>query len=261
MRILPRRTRPFRVKLDRRHTPRLTRGRRGYQALRPCLRWEFGFTCAFCLAHESDLAEHGAEGTGLMTIEHFSPASAANSPAEVEALVNDYRNCFYACRYCNGSRNAAPEVDRRGRKLLNPCSHAWGEHFILSDDDRLLPVPGDLDAEYTAEAYDLNEARKLEMRRSRRQRTDESLALIDQGPGLLDALLASSMRLGPGARSAALLMAAESLRKAMLNAEQSLMRHAAIPEDADIECRCGHGDNLSLPPALEEQTIDIDFAG
>ena len=222
--------------------------------MRPCLRWELGFTCAFCLAHESDLVEHGAEGTGLMTIEHFSPASTANTPADVEALLNDYRNCFYACRYCNGSRNDAPEIDRRGRKLLNPFSHAWGEHFVLSDDDRLFPVPDDLDAEYTAEVYDLNEARKLEMRRSRRERMDESLALIDRGPGLLDALL------GLGVRSAELLMAAESLRKAMLSAEQSLMRHAAIPEDADTECRCGHGDHLSLPPALAEQTIDIDLS-
>jgi hypothetical protein len=85
---------------------------------------------------------------------------------------------------------------------------------MLSDDDRLLPVPGDLDAEYTAEVYDLNEARKREMRRSRRERMDESSALVDQGPGLLDALLASSMDLEPGARSAELLMAAESLRKA-----------------------------------------------
>jgi hypothetical protein len=261
MRILPRRTRPFPVKLERRHTPRPTRGRRGYQAFRPCLRWELGFTCAFCLAHESDLAEHGAEGTGLMTIEHFSPVSTARTPAEVEALLNDYRNCFYACRYCNGSRNDAPEVDRRGRKLLNPFSDVWGEHFILSDDGRLLPVPGDLDAEYTVEIYDLNDARKLEMRRARRERVDESLALIDQGPGLLDVLLANSMDLGPGARSAELLRAAESLRKAMLSAEQSLTRHAAIPEDADSECRCGHGDHHSLPPALEEQTIDIDFTG
>jgi hypothetical protein len=46
----------------------------------------------------------------------------------------------------------------------------------------------------------------------------------------------------------------------LLSAERSLVRHAAIPEDADTECRCGHGNHLSLPPALEEQTIDIDFA-
>jgi hypothetical protein len=195
-----------------------------------------------------------------MTIEHFLPVSTAKTPAEVEALVNDYRNCFYACRYCNGARNVAPEVDWQGRKLLNPFSHAWGEHFMLSDDDRLLPLPGDLDAEYTAEVYDLNETRKLQMRRSRRERMDESLALIDQGPGILDALLASSMDMGPGARSAELLMAAESLRQAMLSAEQSLIRHAAIPEDADTECRCGHGNHLSLPSALEEQTMAIDFA-
>lgn len=128
---------------------------------------------------------------------------------------------------------------------------------MLLGDDSLQPFLGDLDAEYTAEVYDLNDVRKLAMRRSRRERMDEILALIDQGPGLLDDLLSNSIEQGTGARSAQLLLAAENLRKAMLRAEQSLMRHVAIPEDVGTECRCGHSQHHSLPPALEEQTIDI----
>ena len=259
MRILPHRTLPFEDRLDRRHAPRLTRGRFGYRAYRPCLRWESGFTCAFCLAHESDLVEHGAEGTGLMTIEHFLPVSTGKTSFEAEALANDYGNCFYACRYCNGARNAALTIDRSGRRLLNPVAHVWSEHFELSDDDHLLPKPEHPDAEYTAEVYDLNDARKLEMRRSRRECIDECLALLEQGPDLLDALLARAAVTEPGLRAGELLAAAEGLRRSLLSAEQDLARYAAIPEDADSRCRCGHARHHSLPLALEEQTVDINL--
>jgi hypothetical protein len=206
------------------------------------------------------LIEHGAEGTGLMTIEHFLTVSSGKTPAEAKALANDYWNCFYACRYCNGARSATPAIDRLGRRLLNPFAHAWSEHFSLSDDDRLLPRPGDPDAEYTAEVYDLNDVRKLEMRRSRRERLDECLALLDQGPDLLDVLLARAASVGPGLQSAELLAAAERLRRSLLSAEQDLVRYAAIPEDSDSKCRCGHEGHHSLPPFLEEQMLDINLA-
>ncbi len=259
MQILPERTLPFRERLERRHQPRPARGRLGYPAYRPCLRWEFGFTCAFCLAHESDLSEHGVEGTGLTTVEHFVPVSTGQHQSAAESLANDYQNCFYACRYCNGARSTTPSTDGQGRKLLNPCAHRWTEHFSVSDDDRLLPRPGDADAEYTSEAYDLNEARKLEMRRSRRERVEESLALLNRGPDLLDALIARSAS-QPGIRSVEILAAAENLRRSMLNAERELMRHAAIPADADSRCRCGHQVHHSLPAVLDHQMLEIEFS-
>jgi hypothetical protein len=194
-----------------------------------------------------------------MTIEHQQPVSTGETLAEAEALANDYRNCFYACRYCNGARIAAPVVDLRGRRLLNPFAHAWSEHFNLLDDDRVAPRAGDPDAEYTAEVYDLNEARKLEMRRSRRERMDECLELLVQGPDLLDSLLASATATEAVARSAELLATAENLRRLMLSAEQDLKRHAVVPGDADSRCRCGHDRHHSLPPVLEEQAIDINL--
>ncbi len=63
MRTLPRQTQPPATPIERRHAPAPGR----YDSFRPCLRWDFGFTCAFCLLHEADLAEHGTEGTGLMS--------------------------------------------------------------------------------------------------------------------------------------------------------------------------------------------------
>ncbi len=194
-----------------------------------------------------------------MTVEHFVPVSTGKTRAESEALANDYQNCFYACRYCNGARIAAPAMDSRGRKLLNPFTHAWSQHFNLMDDDRLLPLPGDRDAEYTAEVYDLNEARKLEMRKSRRERIHECLELLTQGPDLLTGLVASAAASELVARSAELLVAADNLRRLMLSAERDLKRHSAIPDDADSRCRCRNRNHHSLPPALEEQTFDINL--
>src|SRR5436190_1471867 len=90
MNTLPRQTQPATAPIPRRHTP----SRAGYATYRSCLRWEFGFTCAFCLLHEADLVEEGVQGTGLTTIEHHVAQSADLT------LVDTYENCFYACRYC-----------------------------------------------------------------------------------------------------------------------------------------------------------------
>src|SRR5437879_2619929 len=98
--MLPPQTHPPNEPIRRRHSP----PRLAYEEYRSCLRWEFGFTCAFCLLHEADFVEEGARGTGLMWIEHHVAQSAD------PALVDTYENCFYACRYCNGARRIAPVV-------------------------------------------------------------------------------------------------------------------------------------------------------
>ncbi len=130
MKILPKSTEPPDRKVRRRHNPEARTGRRGYRSYRDCLRWEFGFSCGFCLLHEADLAAHGAEGLGIMGVEHFVPVAAATE------AINDYANCFYACRLCNGARSNVP-VSLLGKRLLNPCDDVWAEHFE-ADGDRLL---------------------------------------------------------------------------------------------------------------------------
>ena len=59
MQVLPCRTQPPDRATELRHAPLAAK----YEAYRDCLRWEFGFTCAVCLVHESDVdvrvqAEH-----------------------------------------------------------------------------------------------------------------------------------------------------------------------------------------------------------
>ena len=65
MRALPPTTLPASEPIARRHAPD-----GAWASFRACLRWEFGFTCAFCLLHEADFLEHGAEGSGLFATEH-----------------------------------------------------------------------------------------------------------------------------------------------------------------------------------------------
>jgi hypothetical protein len=247
MRILPLQTPPPSRRIERRHTPGVTTGRHGYQNYRPCLRWEFGFTCAFCLLHEADLFEHGAQGSGLTSIEHRVPASTS------ENEINRYDNCFYSCRFCNGARSNAPLVDAAGSKLLDPCSVAWADHFVLTDEDRLAPLSGD--ASYTEATYDLNEPRKTRLRRMRRERIQELMELLVEGPRQVKALLDLSQRALSMEEARELLRAAELLRGCVLRASMDLPRYTVIPKDSDATCRCGRSDHHTLPAWLDERTL------
>lgn len=249
MKILPLQTLPPQKKIERRHTPPETTGRYGYREYRPCLRWEFGFTCAFCLLHEGDLADLGAEGMGLTWIEHFQPASL-----NVEN-VNEYGNCFYTCPFCNRSRGTAPTVDGKGRKLINPCSHAWAERFSLSD-GRLFPDTTDPDAVYTAKVYDLNDPRKVERRRLRRERLEEWLRLLREGPWHVQSLIALSEKTSL-AEAVVLVNTALSLRSQIFRAFFEIQRYAAVPRDSDNVCLCGGDEHHRLPEWLANQTQEI----
>lgn len=249
MKILPPRTRPSASLVDRLHTPSTTSGRFGYQKYRACLRWEFGFTCAFCLLHESDLAEHGAQALALTGVEHFDPVSA-------QGAVNSYENCFYTCRLCNGSRRRAPVADRSGRRLLNPCRDVWMDHFVTTPDDYLLPLPGDSDADYTHISYDLNDPRKVTIRKTRRENIEESVRVLEEAPDLLAGIL-KQIEDEPPMRRTTYLRMARQLRGSIERAVRDLRRYTPIPRDADSACRCGRSDHHRLPVWLVEQLLDI----
>lgn len=223
-------------------------GRYGYRAYRACLRWEFGFTCAFCLLHEADLAELGVEGLGLTSIEHFIPASSE----EGEGKVNQYENCFYVCRFCNGSRSDSPVIDEEGHRLLNPCAEVWADHFVPTEHDRLDPI--DPHAVYTATIYDLNEPRRVKLRRLRREHLQEWSGILKNGPRLLTALLEQSAKVSSLEQTQELVEASVILRDTIRRASSDILRYAAIPSDADTSCRCWRNDHHVLPLWLLEQT-------
>ena len=199
MKILPSRTEPTTLAVPRRHTPRLG----AYGLYRPCLRWEFGFTCAFCLTHETDLVEHGVRGWGLEWIEHLVPRSVD------EARIDDYSNCYLSCRFCNEARSDTPNVDKLGRRLLDPCVAPWADHF-LREGDSLEPRVGDPDAEYTWATYDFDDERKKVMRRTREARLEDALLTLREGPERVRRLLALAEKVS-GADSDVLLREAEHL--------------------------------------------------
>lgn len=252
MKLLPARTSPPSTRLDRRHHPAPAGGNRGYREYRYCLRWEFGFTCGFCLLHEGDWAEHGSERLGLMSVEHFIPTSVDKKPANV------YENCFYACRLCNGSRQDAPTIDSQGRRLLQPEMAIWAEHFKLGEADELIPMEGDADAAYTSETYDLNDPQKVWRRRARRERYAEWQALLVEGPRLVTDLLRQCEQTEDAAEADKLLQAASLLRVKLAHALRDWERYRAVPADFPSECRCRTKEHHSLPAWLEVQTLELD---
>lgn len=165
-------------------------------------------------------------------------------------------NCFYCCRLCNGVRAQIPITGADGCRLLNPCAEVWAERLQAVDGDRLQPRPSDPDALYTAFVYDLNDPRKVNLRKARRERIAESLEVLSQGPLLVAVLLEASKR-ASDREAEAFLAAAVSFERQMVRARSVLERHAAVPQDAVDVCRCGDPSCCTLPAWLEEQTWDL----
>jgi hypothetical protein len=225
-------------RLRRRHTPRRTKEYRSY---RSCLRWEFGFSCAFCLLHEADLIAGGAEGWGVMAIEHFVPRSQAPE------LVNEYSNCFYVCHLCNSARGEQPNQAADGASLLNPCDQSWSDLFVAVE-DQIVPREGvGRDASYTCDTYDFNDPRKVRLRRMRRlviqQCQDFLAASATTGQDLLDhaAEAGDTEAVGVAGKLAA-------MRRL---AHLELLRFQAIPADHPVECACGSNRHHSLPEGMK----------
>lgn len=247
IKLLPKATEPWRITIHRRHKPV---GSVHYQRFRACLRWEFGFSCAFCLLHESDLSEHGTVGWGLMWIEHGALRSQAPD------LANEYENCFYSCRFCNEARGSHPLVDEQQRRLLNPCEVGWRDHFEL--DGEVIRVRGEhSDAMHTHETYDLNDPRKVRMRRKRRKALSERLDVYSETKPLHDRLMQRARDTGDHTLVDDARIAWDNFRYAC----EDLLRFLPIPEDASRRCSCGNTQHHSLPEVLEEQLIAVDTSG
>ena len=227
MPILPDVTEPSATRLGRAHLPRQGR----WDSYRDCLRWEFGFTCAFCLVHEADLVEHGAAGTGLTSIEHKEPRSLRPD------LADEYANCFHACRFCNGARGKRPVTHSDGRRLLDPCSTPWGVRF-RAEDGRMIPAAGDADAEYTHRTYRLDDERRVEMRRHRGRQLGGALRTLREAPGRIERLLRIAAKAPPEVRRE-IEDEVRDLSFRRGSAEEALLRYHAIPVDAPRACLCG----------------------
>ncbi len=220
--------------ISRQHTPKPG----DYGTYRPCLRLEFSFACAFCLCHEADLIEQGAEGTGLFWIEHFEPQKSAPELKDV------YTNCFYVCRFCNRARGGARTVDANGVRLLNPSTDAWNAHFTLSN-DRIEPVQGDARALRTEKVYRINVDRKVVSRSHRRTLIEGHTKLIEGAPHRISGLKRALANLSGDALTdqEAIWGAIIALQKDVVRARKDLERYADPPIDRPEFCRCPQVDS------------------
>jgi 5-methylcytosine-specific restriction endonuclease McrA len=153
MHLLPPQTPLPQSKTGRLHSPEPARD---YVAFRQCLRWDFSFTCAFCLLHEADLAIRGVEGWGLIGVEHFVAQSLDSD------RITEYANCYLCCARCNSAKWKKPPANLvTGGKLLDPCEEPWALHFAWEAGEL---IPKDVDAEWTIDAYNLNDRSKVARR-------------------------------------------------------------------------------------------------
>lgn len=253
IKILPDVTLPWRRKIERRHLPPQARGDLGYREYRSCLRWEFGFSCAFCQSHETDLMLSTTEGWAVMQVEHFVPR--AHEPSK----VNDYTNCFYICRLCNNARRDAANRDAAGRELLNPCDAVWHDRFEIRDDEVRPRNEADGDAALTWELYDFGDRRKVRLRQVRRESVTERLGYLKETQGLEDSLLDEAIAGAGGPAFVQHVDLAQAIGKARRLAFKDLLRYAAVPSEPEppLPCPCEQNHAPALPKVLEEQTIDV----
>jgi hypothetical protein len=231
MKLLPAVTEPWAEKIERLHAPKPATREDGYEEYRSCLRWEFDFSCAFCMCNEADLRgrpDTGTEGTATFWIEHFFPKKHA------PLLANAYSNCFYACRYCNRARGRKLNIDSTGRQLLNPCDVLWADYFVR-DGDRLQPRNDDPDARYTHEAYKLDLPRKVRARTLRRKKIlDYEQAKSDDYQDLIAELRREGLRRG----NPKLIRAAAVLWEKRRDTMRDVLEFLMVPEDATRPCFC-----------------------
>ncbi len=246
---LPPVTRPWSRKIERRHAPKPS----DYSLYKECLRWEFGFSCAFCLIHETDFIKAGTKGWSLMQVEHRIAQSGDPSQKNV------YNNCFYICERCNKARRALPNEDDEGRILLDPCAVVWGDHFDCAG-DTISPRPGDHSAKYTWESYQLGDPGKTQIRGRRRfwmEKYAEALLDCAETEVELVSKAVDEADHRDSSETEQRLIVARSLQRMRKPFLEGLDEFSPIPASRTIPCRCSHTDHLTLPDVLAEQTIDL----
>lgn len=248
MKILPAVTEPPPRRRRRRHRPTAARGKKGYQKYKECLRWEFAFSCAFCLLHEADVGNRSPElrkGRRDFDIEHRVGRK------EDRRRINDYGNVYYCCASCNAARSTR-KVKAPDGKLLDPCRVGWGYRFHVIDFELQPRKDSDRDARRTVRVYDLNSKDKVTMRRNRseartlaEQRWREVAELIER--------LRAKWHVQP---EPDLLDAERELWGKLEDITALLCRYRAIPSWAARPCACTPS-RARLPRWLARQCSEL----
>jgi hypothetical protein len=176
--------------------------------------------------------------------------------SEDKSLTGVYGNLLYICRLCNGARNDTDRVDHLGRRLLDPTVDVWAHHFHLVG-DTIIPVTGDRHADYTADVYEMNDARKVRLRKKRRVDTEDLLNLIQARSEDQRRYEARRLRGDPAAKADAehdLTRAGEDLERYY----RRLPAYVWLPDDKPEDCRCKRVAARTLPAVYRRQCVKID---
>lgn len=220
---------------------------------RRCLRWDFGFTCAFCLLHEVQVAPEGARGSRRFWLEHLELKKDRD---DRDDLINRYDNVVYACSHCNAARSTRPRQAEDGRRLLDPCRDAWASHFAVDGDEiRGVTEHGT----YTEQTYDLNNPIKTGLRADLRDAVEEALETLTKAPASIEELMIALPDLPP-ARQATRVETIALLHRSLRRARRTLQTLQVIPTDRDDACRCKSTAHHSPPDWLMAQAASITLA-
>ena len=119
-----------------------------YQRYKQALREDFKYRCAYCILHEGDLFGGGFHN---FQIDHFKPRDT------FPALVNEYSNLYYACRWCNRAKDdtwPSDEEQRGGFVFVDPCVED-----LYTTHAQLDPTTGKLDPRTNAGDFTITEIR------------------------------------------------------------------------------------------------------
>lgn len=143
-------------------------------------------------------------------------------------------------------------------RVKDPTKESWAAAFVV-EGDRLKPISDNPNAEYTHRMYQLDDPRKVERRRLRRELITDRLRLLAQWESEIVAVLQAAAFLlhRDPRRLGEILEEVRDLRASARRAFQDLRRYAAIPTDAPRSCRCPTPPVFSLPEEVEQQTFEI----
>jgi hypothetical protein len=125
-----------------------------YSAIRPFVRKDFEYRCAYCL-----LEELYAGGEENYELDHFRPQS------RFPALRDDFYNMYYACHPCNHIKRdkwPSEELQNQGINLVDLCISDFDEHFQERADGAW--EGNTISGRYTIDILRLNRPHLVELR-------------------------------------------------------------------------------------------------
>lgn len=202
----------------RSHAPKPGRGREGWKRFRSCARLDFGFRCAYCGAHESEVRT----GKARMHLDHHRPR------AKFLHLANTHDNIYLACPECNEAKGALWPDEAElaaGQRFIDVCGDVAQDHLEFDGTEARAKDDSPV-GEFTVSMLDLNDPVHL----ARRERHIQLRANLRS----VRSALTKALRLPVAQQRRAGLVGELSRMQANLEGQLPI-----APPDAPSSCSCG----------------------